>query len=120
MAVLFIVLAAVGIQAELFHPSDQPPVQSFLAVLLALYSVGAHGERRRAIFGGAVAGAVIVALDLWRGFFSGGNPEDFVPGWIFLVLSWVIGWTLHKSRVQAVLLQDRAARLVLRHYDRGG
>ncbi|HSH83181.1 MAG TPA: histidine kinase, partial [Herpetosiphonaceae bacterium] len=92
--------------------SDQAPLQSFLAVLLAFYSVAAHGEPRRAIYGGTVAGAAVVAVDL-PGLFMGENPGDILPAWLFLGAAWLMGWTLRKRRVQAVWLEDRAARLEL-------
>jgi len=110
VAVLFVVLASAYVQAELLHTSDQAPVQSFLALLLAFYSVAAHGEPRRAIYGGTVAGAVVVAAAL-PGLFAGENPGDIVPTWLFLGAAWLMGWTLHKRRVQAARLEDRAARL---------
>jgi signal transduction histidine kinase len=112
VAVLFVVLAATGVQGEFFDASAQWPLQSFLAWLLAFYSVAAHAEPRRAIYGGAAAGAVVVAMAL-PGLFTGENPGDIIPAWLFLGAAWLIGWTLHKRRVQAVRLEDRAARLEL-------
>ena len=112
VAVLFVVLAAVGVQSEFFDTSDQAPLQSFLALLFAFYSVAAHGESRRAVYGGMVAGAVIVAMAL-PGLFTGENPGDIIPAWLFLGAAWLMGWTLHRRRVQAVRLEDRAARLEL-------
>ena len=82
VAVLFVVLAAIGVQAEFFDTSDQAPLQSFLALLLAFYSVAAHGEPRRAIYGGTAAGAVVVATDL-PSLFTGENPGDIIPAWLF-------------------------------------
>src|SRR5215204_1311372 len=62
--VLFIVLAILGIQANFFDPSSQPPFSSFLILQVAFYSVAAHGEGRRAVVGGAVAGeALILPID---------------------------------------------------------
>ena len=112
VAVLFVVLAAVGVQSQFFDTSDQAPLQSFLALLLAFYSVAAHGEPRRAIYGGTVAGAVLIAVELPH-LFTGANPGDILPAWLFLGAAWLMGWTLHKRRVQAVWLEDRAARLEL-------
>ena len=110
VAVLFVILAATGVQGEFFDTSDQWPLQSFLALLLAFYSVAAHGEPRRAIYGGTAAGAVVVAMAL-PGLFAGENPGDVIPTWLFLGAAWLMGWTLHRRRVQAVRLEDRAARL---------
>lgn len=110
VAVLFVVVASTHVQGEFFDTSDQWPLQSFLALLLAFYSVAAHGEPRRAIYGGMVAGAVVVAMAL-PGLFAGENPGDIIPAWLFLGAAWLMGWTLHKRRVQAVRLEDRAAQL---------
>ncbi len=110
VAVLFVVLAAVGVQTEFFDSSDQAPLQSFLALLLAFYSVAAHAEPRRSIYGGMVAGAVVVAMAI-PGLFTGENPGDIIPTWLFLGAAWLMGWTLHRRQVQAVHLEDRAARL---------
>ena len=110
VAVLFVVLAATGVQGEFFDTSDQWPLQSFLALLLAFYSVAAHAEPRRAIYGGTVAGAVVVAMAI-PSFFRGENPGNIIPTLLFLGAAWLMGWTLHRRRVQAVRLEDRAARL---------
>ena len=110
MAVLFVVLAAIGVQAAFFHAPDQAPLQSFLALLLAFYSVAAHGEPRRAVYAGMIAGAMIVAVAL-PDLFMGENPGNVIPSWLFIGAAWLMGWTIHKRRVQAVRLEDRAAQL---------
>ena len=107
---LFVIVAAVEIQAEISTPSEQPPFQDFLAVLLAFYSAAAHGEPRRAAVGGAVAGAVIVARDL--PYLIAGDPhQDMIPSWLFMGTVWLAGWAFHRRRTQATRLEDRAARL---------
>lgn len=110
VAVLFVVLAATSLQGEFFDTSDQWPLQSFLAWLLAFYSVGAHAEPRRAIYGGTVAGVVVVAMAI-PSLFRGENPGNIIPTLLFLGAAWLMGWTLHRRRVQAVRLEDRAAQL---------
>jgi hypothetical protein len=112
VVVLFVILVATSVQGEFFDISDQWPLQSFLTLLLAFYSVAAHGELRRAIYGGTAAGAVVVAMAL-PGLFTGKNPGDIIPAWLFLGAAWLMGWILHKRRVQADRLEDRAARLEL-------
>ena len=117
VAVLFVVLASTYVQGGFFDTSDQWPLQSFLAWLLAFYSVAAHGEPRRAIYGGTAAGAVVVAMAL-PGLFAGENPGDIIPAWLFLGAAWLMGWTLHKRRMQAVRLEDRAAQLEIEREER--
>lgn len=110
VAVLAVVLTSIGIQAEFFDPSDQAPLQSFLALLLAFYSVAAYAMPRRAIYGGAIAGAVIVVAGL-PALLAGENPGDIIPLWLLVGAAWLMGWTLHRRRLQAEHLEDRAARL---------
>ncbi len=111
VATLFVVVAAVLIQREIFAPdSDQAPFESFLALLVAFYSEGAHAAPRRAAIGGTIAGAAIVGADLPH--LIAGNPRlDTIPSWIFMGTVWLAGWAFRRRRTQAVRLEDRAARL---------
>ena len=90
VAVLFIVLAATIVQTKLFNYSEQAPLQGFLAALLAFYSVAAHAKERRAVFGGAAAGALVVAAGLPR-LLAGENPGDVIPAWLFAGAAWLMG-----------------------------
>ena len=53
---------------------------------------------------------MIVAVDL-PALFMGENPGNVIPSWLFIGAAWLMGWTIHKRRVQAVRLEDRAAQL---------
>jgi signal transduction histidine kinase len=108
--VLFVVVAAVLAQMLFVDPSPQAPLQSFLAILLAFYSVAAHADERRAVLGGAIAAASIVVVDLVK-LFAGENPGDVIPSWIFVGAVWAMGWTLHRRRLQSMWLESRAAAL---------
>lgn len=108
--VLFVVVAAVLVQMLFFDPSPQAPLQSFLAILLAFYSVAAHAGERRAVLGGALAAACIVVVDILK-LVAGESPGNVIPTWIFVGAVWAMGWTLHRRRLQAVWLESRAAAL---------
>lgn len=110
VAVLFVVVTSVVIQGQFFDTSEQAPLQNFLALLLAFYTVAAHAVPRRAVYGGAIAGVVFVAVDL-RALLAGANPGEIIPAWLFLGAAWLTGWTLHRRRLQTVRLEDRAAQL---------
>lgn len=117
VAVLFTVMVLVGVQAVFFDPSfqnpaEQPPFESFLALLLCFYSVAAYGEERRAVLAGVIAGVVILAVDIFR-LFADVNPGDIVPSWVFYATIWFIGRTLRQRQLQAGRLQDLAAQLEL-------
>jgi signal transduction histidine kinase len=111
ITVLFIAVATLGIQANFFDPSSQPPLTGFLILQVAFYSVAAHGKGRRAIIGGAVAGAAaILVIDLPR-LLSGENPGDIVPTWAAYAIAWIFGRLVGQGRLKAARLQDLAAQL---------
>jgi signal transduction histidine kinase len=103
--------AALVLAALLVTHSQGVPVEVFLAMLLAFYSVGAHCDDRRSPFVGGAALVAIAAVDLARpGFFntSGGSR----PGaWLAFAIAWVVGRDLRRRRQRVVDLQDRAAQL---------
>ena len=113
VAVLFICVAMLGIQANFFNPTSQPPLTTFVLLLVVFYSVAAHGEGLRADVGAAVAyAAEILAIDVPR-FLAGENPGDIIPAWVFIIVFWFIGKTIRQRRLQAVELEDRASQLEL-------
>jgi signal transduction histidine kinase len=94
-----------------FHTTAaEPPFVSFLAFLLAFYSIAAYGEERRAVVAGVIAGVVILAADILR-LGAGVHPENIVPTWVFCGVIWFIGRTVRRSQVQAAQLRDLAAQL---------
>jgi hypothetical protein len=105
VVVLFAVMFMVGVQAVLTdpffrYPDELPAFESFIALMLGFYSLGAYSEERRAILGGAAAGAVILAVDIPR-LLSGALPGNIIPAWTFYAVVWFMGWTIHRSQLQA-------------------
>ena len=117
VVVLFAVLFLIGAQVVFVNPSfhasaAEPPFVSFLAFLLALYSIAAYGEERRAVVAGVTAGVMILAADILR-LGAGANPENIIPTWVFCAIIWFIGRTIRRSQLQAAQLRDLAAQLEL-------
>jgi signal transduction histidine kinase len=111
VAVLFLVVAVVSVQANFFDPPKLPPFHSWIALLLAFYSVGRYSDERRAIFSGVVGlTAEILLVDLPR-FLAGTPPLNFVPAWGSYVVLWVVGKALRRYRLQASRLQALAGQL---------
>jgi signal transduction histidine kinase len=110
-ATMLTAAGALVLAATLVTHSRGIPVEVFLAMLLAFYSVGAHCEDRRAPLVGAVALAAIAVVDLVRpGFFnsSGGSR----PGaWLAFAIAWLVGRDLRRRRQRVADLEDRATRL---------
>jgi signal transduction histidine kinase len=111
LVTLLIAVAVLGIQANFFDPPNQPPLSTFIILLVAFYSAAVYGEGRHAVIGAAVALVLeIVIIDIPR-FLAGANPGDIIPSWILYVVLWLTGRTIHQRRLQAVELEGRAAQL---------
>jgi len=100
LAVTVVVMASWTAQS-LLDDSPQPPQIALLALLLALFSVSAHAESRRALAGGGVSLAALLIS----------APSDApVLGPLFVGV-WLAGRTLHERQRLAAALQDRASAL---------
>ena len=90
--------------------SNGAPVEVFLAILIAFYSVGAHCDDRRSPLVGAVAVAAIAAADLARpGTFSASGTRP--AAWLAFVIAWLVGRDLRRRRQRVVDLEQRALQL---------
>jgi signal transduction histidine kinase len=105
LAVLGLVIA-VG-AAQLVYTDDPPGSGAgWVAMNLALYSVAAHGERREAIAGAVLLGAVM-AVQL-----ADGAPiEDVLSELLFLGVVWALGRWVRLRRSGTRQLEERARRL---------
>jgi signal transduction histidine kinase len=109
-ATLLTAAGGLVLAAALVSHSQGVPVEVFLALLLAFYSVGAHCDDRRSPFVGAIAVAAIAAADLAHpGTFSASGTR---PGaWLAFAIAWLVGRDLRRRRQSVADLQDRAAQL---------
>jgi len=104
VAVLFTVIGAAAGAAFTMRPS-QGPVTSFIAVIVAFYSVGANCAERRALLGGGTGLAALAVLIVI------GQPGNLAPGSLAIfAVAWLTGRYLRQRRSQVSGLQDRAAR----------
>ena len=92
---------------------DLNPVYTFIAIVVALFSVGAHAEPRR-----AAAGCALVILTFWVGALLDNarhpglrGPSDFVYVTVVLGGAWLLGRALRERGLRAAQLERRAARL---------
>jgi signal transduction histidine kinase len=111
LSVLAIVMGStvVGFYA-LYDLASQVHPDPFLPFLLAIYSVAAHADRRRATIGGVLAAAAILAIDA-PAMLAGAIPPNDVYGWFLYALAWTLGRMLRRRQELAAALQDRAALL---------
>jgi signal transduction histidine kinase len=109
-ATLLTAAGALVVAAVLVSHSQGIPIEVFLALMLAFYSVGAHCDDRRSTLVGTVAVAAIAAADLAHpGTFSTSGAR---PGaWLAFAIAWLVGRDLRRRRQHVVDLEDRAAQL---------
>jgi signal transduction histidine kinase len=94
LAVLVLVLGATWMQYELGGQTFQP----WFAILLALYALGSHADRRSLLIGAGVTAAAILAIDVPR-LLSGDPVDEVVPAWLVLAGTAALGrWIRHRRR----------------------
>jgi signal transduction histidine kinase len=112
LAVLLVVTGAILVLASLTEHTAGMPLEAFLALILAFYSVGANCEERRGLIGGGADLAVLFAYDLVHGGL--GQAHGSRPGAaLIFALAWLLGRELRRRRRELVGLRDRATRLEL-------
>lgn len=96
----------------------QAPFEPFVALVVALYAVGAHGDDRQGIaglvlfFAGfAVPGLVLVLAGQQR-------EGDLVPGVVWLSAAWLIGRIIRGQQLRTLELEDLTAQLELEREER--
>ncbi|MGH3111965.1 MAG: sensor histidine kinase, partial [Gaiellaceae bacterium] len=105
---LFASLALVWIHA-LYTP-HQPPIEPWFVLLILIYSVAAHLDRRQAIVGAAIAAAAVLAIDI-PGLVGGRSFGEIASGWPFYLVAWLLGRAVRRKQLQTVALEDRAVEL---------
>jgi signal transduction histidine kinase len=108
LAVLVLVLVSISAQSLLLD--DWTSFQPFVAVVVAVYSLGAHGQLRTAIVGAAIAAAVILPYQVVS-VVQGGKLSDLPGPLIVLGAAWLVGRLVGGGRLEALRLRDRAAEL---------
>ena len=111
--VFTLVIVAIGLEVDLIDSSRsvQPPLQVWIVLLVAFFSLGAHATQNRAIVAGALGGAVFVSGDLTDFLAGNGGLQDAVPSWFMLAAGYGLGLALRGQRSQSTLLAHRAERL---------
>jgi signal transduction histidine kinase len=86
------------------------PLAVFVALLIAFYSVGAHGDDRSGSTAVGIALVAVVGLDLLRGVFDG-NGRAQPLAWLVLAFAALVGRDVRRRRREIVRLRERADRL---------
>ena len=113
--VFAVVIMAVGLEIDLIDNdrSAQPPLQHWIVLLVAFYSLAAHATRPRAVVAGILGGAVLVTGNVADSLAGKGGLEEVVPSLFMLAAAYGLGFALSGQRSQSTLLARRAERLEL-------
>jgi signal transduction histidine kinase len=110
-AVVIVVTAgAAAWDLAMFNPKAQPPIEPWLAMLVAMFALASRVDGRRLRAATAVAAGLFAAGEL-QGELAGQGTGNVLPAVVFYVLIFVLGRIVHAHRRRASGQQDRAERL---------
>jgi signal transduction histidine kinase len=99
LPVVLVVMAALAAQSLLLAPSEPYPDSELVPLLLAVYSVAAHGKGRAPLVGAAISGAAGL---VWVGV------DDFFLPLVAFGGAWLAGRLVQKRQLYADALEERA------------
>src|SRR3954462_4418546 len=85
-------------------------LQAWIVLNVALYSVAAHCERRRAIAGAVIVAAFVLVFEIPK-LVEGGRVDDLAGEWLFLGGVWLLGRGVRQRRQRTADLERQAADL---------
>src|SRR5829696_8182457 len=109
LAVMTAVAAAIWLQFALLGPSVGA-LGSWVAYLVATYSVGAHAATRRAVVGLVVSTVPAAVLAVVR-LRAGADASEMVQPVVVLIAAWVAGRISARRHHRAELVEHRAAQV---------
>src|SRR3954469_3514492 len=85
-------------------------LQAWIVLNVALYSVAAHCERKRAIAGAVIVAAFVLLFEI-PALLEGGRVDDLAGEWLFLGGVWLLGRWVRQRRQRTADLERQAADL---------
>ncbi len=107
---IVVTIAAAAWVLVIFSAKAQPPVEPWLAMLVAMFALASRVDGRRLWVAASIAGGLFLALEI-RGELAGQGTGNVLPAVVFYVLIFVLGRVVHAHRRRASGQQDRAERL---------
>ncbi len=109
-----VTVAAAAWVLVMFSANAQPPVEPWLAMLVAVFALASRVDGRRLWMATSIAGGLFLAGEI-RGELAGQGTGNVLPAVVFYVLIFVLGRMVHAHRRRASGQQDRAERLEREH-----
>ena len=111
---IVVTVAAAAWDLAMFSAKGQPPIEPWLAILVAVFALASRVDGRRLLVAASVAGCLYLAGAV-RGELAGQGIGNVLPAVLFYVLVFVLGRMVHAHRRHASDQQDRAQRLERDH-----
>ena len=107
---IVVTIAAAAWVLVMFSAKAQPPIEPWLAMLVAVFALASRVDGRRLWVAASIAGGLFLAGEI-RGELAGEGTGNVLPAVVFYVLFFVLGRMVHAHRRHASGQQDRAERL---------
>ncbi len=107
---IVVTVAAAAYDLVMFSAKAQPPIEPWLAMLVAVFALASRADGRRLLVAVSIAGGLFLAGEI-RAELAGQGTGNVLPGVVFYVLIFVLGRLVHAHRRHASGQQDRAERL---------
>ena len=118
VAVLVSVLVLTGAYTFVFYGfAQQPPIEPFLVILVAIFAMATSTEGRGLVVGTAFAAIVLVPTALISNI-AGQAAGDVYPAVLFGALTWLVGRLVYRQRAVAFDERARANRIEMEQDDR--
>ena len=107
---IVVTVAAAAWVLVMFRAKAQPPIEPWLAMLVAVFALASRVDGRRLRVAASIAGGLFLAGEI-RAELAGQGTGNVLPAVLFYVLIFALGRVVHAHRRHAWGQQDRAERL---------
>ena len=108
--VIVVTVVAAAWDLAMYSAKAQPPIEPWLAMLVAVFALASRADGRRLWMATWIAGGLFLAGEI-RAELAGQGTGNVLPAVVFYVLIFALGRVVHAHRQHASGQQDRAERL---------
>ena len=110
MVAIVVTVATAAWVLVLFSAKAQPPIEPWLAIMVAVFALASRVDGRRLWVAASISGGLGLAMEI-RAELAGQGTGNVLPAVVFSVLIFALGRVVHAHRRHAWGQQDRAERL---------
>ena len=107
---IVVTVATAAWDLVLFSAKAQPPIEPYLAILVAVFALASRVDGRRLLIAASISGGLVLAGEV-RGELAGQGTGNVLPAVLGYILIFALGRMVHAHKRHALGQQDRAERL---------